>query len=131
LTSPGINVSFYIRPGMNLKIDTGGNQETVEVDTVDLAKKQITIKKHANGVYFQKTHTGRFPYYTPLASSLVPSPPTAAPLGGNPPIGALGVMQGPVGTGGYSSIYGNPGPQEGLFDVRQNSLVVPYFSIIQ
>jgi hypothetical protein len=135
---PGlVNVNFRLRPGMTLKIGTG---ETVKIQDVDYVSKQVTV-----------TVANNYPPGTVVMPILSTSPAALIPPG--PGIGTpvLGTTAGPVAnpvaiilgnpntlsgsiptTPGQvpSSILGNPGPQDS-FDPRQNTLLVPHFSIIQ
>ncbi len=116
----GVNVNFSIRPGMRLDrwhrgpIPTrskcfGGLPDEYDHDQIRCASPEL----------FTKPHLPNDPVKLPgtWPTNLMPTqiPAFVFQLPGNP---------------GFVA-YGNPGPQESSFDPRQNTLVVPYFSIIQ
>ncbi len=135
LAVPGqVNLKpFSLQPGMSLLIDYNNppvNQslEVVTITAVDTKLNQITASftiPHAAGAKVSAVVSSQSPVSQWSAGTFpkrVFTPPSfqiATPgLPGNTP-------------GTFQSILGNPGPQEGFFDPRQNTLVVPYFSIIQ
>jgi hypothetical protein len=105
-----VQIGVKVRPGMSLKfVDKaiGANTENVVVQAVDYGTNQITA-------VFAKPHN--------VPTKVDVTPVFTAPT----PVTVAGSVTSPP------SKYGNPGPQDGLpFDLRKNTLVVPYFSIIQ
>src|SRR4029077_2355850 len=95
-TPPGqVNVNACLRPGMKLAFEPANAQkaETVTILEVDFNLNQITAK-------FTKSHVPG------VTVAPVLSPPAIPTTSGSIP----------------NSVFGNPGPQEGFFDPRYNTL---------
>jgi len=107
-TSWNISSSTPGQANVNFNIRPGMNlkinNHTITVLTVDHNTNVITAKMPQN-----------FNAGTAVIGFSHPRPIPPAPGPSNVP----------------GSVYGNPGPQDGAFNVRQNTMVVPYFSIIQ